>query len=290
VALISVSPSGLGVLHERYLFYLTPLVLTGLAGWLARGRGPSLRVLVPVALGGVALAATLPSDQIVRANNVDAPTAVWVRALHDSLSDVDVAVLVVGLAVFGAGVLVASRSAVGPMLAVVVAFVAGVCALDYSGPFGRDQDRALAWVDRAIPGDGRAAIVHLGYSRPDQPCGPPADVEQQWLVILTEFFNTHVDRVFHVTEKVERDSLASPVVTIGDGGVVSEGGVPFAPAYAVLDSRQPVVGTQLGRLDLASLGSQYQAGSSLTLWQVDPPLRFLRHAQPLAPRADGGEC
>jgi hypothetical protein len=58
----------------------------------------------------------------------------------------------------------------------------------------------------------------------------------------------------------------------------------------VLDSRQPVVGRRLGRLDLASLGSAYQAGASLSAWQVDPPLRFPPHAQPLPPRADGGEC
>ncbi len=69
-----------------------------------------------------------------------------------------------------------------------------------------------------------------------------------------------------------------------------ENGKPFAPAYVVLDSRQPVVGTPLARLDLAGLGSQYQAGSSLALWKVEPPLRFLVHAQPLPPRADGGEC
>ena len=292
VALVSVSPSGLGVLHERYLFYLTPLVLTGLAGWLqteerARaGRG----VLACLAAGGIALAATLPSDQVARANNVDSPTAVWVAALHESLSSVGVVVLVVGLAAFGASVLVASRSRAGPLLAVATAFVAGVCALDYSGPFSRAQDGQLAWVDRAIPSGGKAAIVHLGYSRPDQPCGPPADVEQQTFVVLTEFFNTHVDRVFHVTEAVERDNLESPAVTIGDGGVVFENGVPFAPAYAVLDSRQPVVGRRLGRLDLVSLGSQYRAGASLTLWQVDPPLRFLVHAQPLPPRADEGSC
>ena len=98
--------------------------------------------------------------------------------------------------------------------------------------------------------------------------------------------------MFHLgTENIERDNLASPALTVGDGGVVlDDRGRPFAPRYAVLDSRQPVVGRRLARLDLADLGSQYQSGSSLTLWEVEPPLRFLVHAQPLPPRADGREC
>ena len=195
-----------------------------------------------------------------------------------------------GLAALGALVAVCSRTAIGPLLAAGVAFVALVCGLDYSGPFSRAQDRQLAWVDHAIPEDGQAAIVHLGYSRPDQPCGPEADREQQALVVWTEFFNTRVDRVFHVAQEVERDNLESPALTVGDGGVVLDQRRPFSPRYAVLDSRQPVVGKPLARLDLATLGTQYQAGASLTLWQVEPPLRFLVHAQPLPPRADGGSC
>ncbi len=93
------------------------------------------------------------------------------------------------------------------------------------------------------------------------------------------------------SENIGRDNLASPGLTVGDGGVVlDDRGRPFAPTHAVLDSRQPVVGRRLARLDLADLGSQYQSGSSLTLWKVEPPLRFLVHAQPLPPRADGREC
>jgi hypothetical protein len=189
-------------------------------------------------------------------------------------------------------VLVRLRSPLVPFLTVAVAFTALVCGLDYSGPFSPAQDRRLAWVDRALPHDGRASLVHLGYSRPDQPCAAAVDREQQGLVVWTEFFNTRVDRVFHLgAEQVERDNLASPSLTVGSGGVVLDPhGKPFGPRFAVLDSRQPVVGRRLAHLDLADLGTQYQAGASLTLWEVDPPLRFLVHAQPLPPRPDGNEC
>ena len=290
VAAVSASPSGLDILHERYLFYLTPLVLVGLAYWLQMDLVMPRRVAWIAAIGAVALAASLPSRQIARANMVDSPTAAWVQTLQQSMTGVPTKVLVVGLAAVGALVLVCFRRPVVPILAVALPFAALVCWLDFSAPISVEQDRRLAWVDRALPRDGRASLVHLGYSRPDQPCGAEADWEQQGFVVWTEFFNTRVDRVFHVGQQVERDNLSSPSLTIGAGGIVLDGGRPFAPKYAVLDSRQPVVGTRLAQLDLSSLGTQYQAGASLALWKVEPPLRFLVHAQPLPPRADGGEC
>jgi hypothetical protein len=198
--------------------------------------------------------------------------------------------VVVGLTAVGAIVFLRSRGRAAPLVAVAVAFAALVCWLDYSAPISPAQDRQLAWVDHALPRGARASVVHLGYSRPDQPCAEATGVEQQGLVVWTEFFNTHVDGVFHLGEQVERDNLDSPLLRVGPGGVVFRGERPFAPRYAVLDSRQPVVGKALARFDLASLGTVYGEGASLTLWAVDPPLRFLPHAQPLAPRADGRQC
>ena len=292
VAAVSASPYGLDVLHERYLFYLTPLVLVGLAYRLETGHVLSGRALWIAGLGAIAVAASLPADQIARANNVDSPTAAWLNALHEELPDVPARVLVVALAALGVVVLVLFRGRLAPLVAVAVAFTIAVGALDYSGALAPGTERRLAWVDRALPGDATASLVHLGYSRPDQPCGAAADYEQQGLDVLTEFFNTRVASVFHLgAENIERDNLASPALSVGDGGVVlDDRGRPFAPRYAVLDSRQPVVGTRLARLDLADLGSQYQSGSSLTLWHVEPPLRFRVHAQPLPPRADGRAC
>jgi hypothetical protein len=292
VAAVSATPAGLDILHERYLFYVTPVVLVGLAHWLQTRSVLRRRAAWVAAICALAIAASLPTDQVARANNVDSPTAAWVRALHEEIPDVPVKLLLLGLAALGASVLLRVREPIAPFLTVAVAFTALVCQLDYSGPFSRAQDRQLAFVDRALPRDGTASLIHLGYSRPDQPCGAAADWEQQGLIVWTEFFNTRVDRVFHLQgHEIGRDNLASPALTVGPGGVVLERGRPFAPSYAALDSRQPVVGRELARLDLAGLGnSQYQDGASLTLWEVDPPLRFLVHAQPLPPRPDGKEC
>jgi hypothetical protein len=288
---VSAAPSGLDILHERYLFAATPLVLVGLAYWVRTGAKTSRRWRVVAAALAVAVAATLPADQIARANNVESPTATWVAELHRTLPGVPTRALLVGLAVIGGVVLVGFRGRVAPFAAVAVAFTALVCGLDYSGAIAPGQTGPLAWVDRALPTRARASLIYLGYQRPDQPCADGVEYEQQGLTVLTEFFNSSVDRVYRLgSANIGRDNLPSPSLTVAAGGVVREGERSFAPRYAVLDSRQPVVGRRLARLDLASLGTQYQEGSSLTLWQVEPPLRFLPHAQPLPPRADGRPC
>ena len=107
---VSASPSGLDILHERYLFAATPLVLVGLAYWVRTGAAMSLGWRGVAAAVAVAVAATLPADQIARANNVESPTATWVAELHRTVPDVPTRGLVVGLAVLGGVVLEIGRA------------------------------------------------------------------------------------------------------------------------------------------------------------------------------------
>jgi hypothetical protein len=72
--------------------------------------------------------------------------------------------------------------------------------------------------------------------------------------------------------------------------LVLVGGRPFAPEYAILDSRQKVTGTPVARFDLDSIHSEFRNGASLTLWRVDPPLRLYDRPQPFPPRGDGKFC
>ena len=79
VVVLSASPYGLGILHERYLFYVTPLVLVCLARWLADGLPRPKRAAVLVGVAAVGLVATLPTQIALRSNNVDAPTMSFQR-------------------------------------------------------------------------------------------------------------------------------------------------------------------------------------------------------------------
>jgi hypothetical protein len=289
VTALSASRFGLGILHERNLFYATPLVLVCLAHWLAHGLARPKVLAVALALGAIAVPATLPEHVVKITNNVDSPTAAWLYQLKNQVPNVPMRGWTVGIAVVGAVALLLMRRAVVPILATVLSFVALTGPLDYSGALTPEQDSSLAWVDRALPDGATATLIHLGLSRPDQPCTRDAENAQRTLVVWTEFFNAKVDEVAHMSEPAP-DNVPSPKLTIAPGGIVHKNGRPFTPDYAILDSRQPIVGRRLARFDLASLGSAWQGGASLSAWRVSPPLGFLTHAQPLPPRANGQEC
>ena len=290
VALLSASPYGLGILHERNLFYVTPLLLTAAAYWLAYGlpRPPWLSAVA--AFATVGFAAALPTGVITHPNYVDAPSAAFFAALHGQVPDVPVRVWTIGVAAVGAATFLLARRPLFPILTVVLAFAAVTSQNDYRDGLTGSQAEALSWVDHALPRGETAALVHLGVALSSEPCAAPTAAEEQDFVVWTEFFNRRIGTVAHVYAQNPRDGLASRELTVGPGGNILDKGRPFAPTYLVIDTRQPIVGTRLQRIDLATIVSPYQGGASLTLWRVDPPLRFYPRADPLPPRADGGAC
>jgi hypothetical protein len=289
VAVLSASRYGLGILHERNLFYATPLVLICVAHWLTHGLDrPKLHAAAVVA-AAVALPATLPEHLVSITNNVDSPTSAWLQQLKSEMPGTPLKAWTLAITGVAAVVLLFMRRPLAAVLSTALAFVAIASPLDYSGPFTPRQDRALAWVDHSLPAGATATLIHVGLSRSDQPCTDAADYEQQELVTWTEFFNTRIDRVMHVFEPAP-GLIGSEGLKVGPLGVVLADGRPFGTAYAVLDSRQPIVGRRLARFDLARLASPLQQGASLSLWKVSSPLRFLAHAQPLPARADGRAC
>jgi hypothetical protein len=290
VALLSASPYGLGILHERNLFYVAPLLLTAAAVWLADGLARPARLSAVAAVATVALAATVPADVITHPNYVDAPSAAFFAALHGQLPGVPTRVWTIALAAVGAATFLLSRRPLFPLLTVVLAFAAVASQNDYRDGLTGTQAKALSWVDHALPPGQTASLVHLGLALSSAPCAAPTAQEEQDFVVWTEFFNRRIGTVAHVYDANPRDGLASRELTVGSGGVILDGGRPFEPSYLVIDSRQPIVGTRVRRFDLQTIQSPYQAGASLTLWRVDPPLRFYPRPQPLPPRADGHQC
>jgi hypothetical protein len=288
VTALSSSQFGYGILHERNLFYATPLVLVCLAHWLACGLPRPKLFAVAVALAAVAVPAALPAHLVRISDNVDSPTSAWFTQLEQQ-TGWGIKEATIGIAALGAGAFLLVRRPLVPILAVALAFGVIAAPLDYSGALTREQDRELSWVDHALPGRATATLIHIGFSRPDQPCAKAADADQRTLAIWTEFFNARVDRVYHMAEEIP-DGVPSPVLTVAPGGIVQKKGRPLAPRYVVLDSRQPIVGRRLASFDLDRLGQAWSGGASLSLWRVHRPLGFLAHAQPLPPRANGQQC
>jgi hypothetical protein len=242
------------------------------------------------AVATVGLAATVPPGVITHPNYVDAPSAAFFAALHGQMPDVSTRVWTIALAAVGAGTFLLSRRPFFPLVTVVLAFAAVASQNDYRDNLTTAQAKALSWVDHALPPGQSASLVHLGLALSTAPCAAPTAQEEQDLVVWTEFFNRRIGTVAHVYDANPRDGLASRELAVGPGGVILDDGRPFEPSYLVIDSRQPIVGTRVQRFDLQTIGSPYQAGASLTLWRVDPPLRFYPRADPLPPRADGHRC
>jgi hypothetical protein len=290
VALLSASPYGLHRLHERSLFYVTPLLLTCFAYWLWSGLERPRWLALGCALGAVALAALVPGDLVFESFHVDLPSSLFFRDLDRQISGVDFRIWAVALTAVGAGTLLLAKRPLFPLAAVVLAFAAVTAQVDYGDALTGDQARALSWVDRALPADTSATLVHLGLAYSTEPCASAAWWEEQHLVVWTEYFNKRVDGVGHLYQPNQFDGVPSDELTVGEGGLVLHGGQPFEPDYVVVDSRQRVTGTPVARFDLDSIRSEFRNGASLTLWEVDPPLRLYDRPEPFPPRGDGGAC
>jgi hypothetical protein len=290
VALLSASPFGLHVLHERNLFYVTPLVLTCFAHWLWRGLERPLLLTVISAAAAVALAAVLSPHVVLHSNEVDLASSNFFNALAEQTPGVHFRVWSIALGIAGVATFLLAKRPLFPVVSLVIAFAAVTVRTDYRDTLTTTQARALAWIDHSLPGGAEATVVYLGLAYSGAPCAQVAAAEEQDLTIWTEFFNVRVEAVRHVYVPNPRDGLASAALTVGDGGLILDRGRPFGPAYVVIDSRQPIVGTRLLRFDLSSIHSEYQNGASLTLWLVDAPLRFYPRPEPLPPRADGAGC
>jgi hypothetical protein len=75
-----------------------------------------------VALGVIALPATLPDHVVQIANNVDSPTAPWLHELENQVSNLPIRAWAIGIAAVGAVAIVLVRRPLVPILAVVLSF------------------------------------------------------------------------------------------------------------------------------------------------------------------------
>ncbi len=195
VALLSASPYGLQRLHERNLFYVTPLVLTCAAHWLWRGLERPFWLSAGCAAAAVTLVALLPERLVQTANGVDVPSASFLLALDGRIPAVHFRVWVILIAAVGAGTFLVARRPVFPILTVVLAFAAVTSRADFRDSLTGVQAQSLSWVDHALPPGTSANLVYLGG--PPQLCARAA-VQQDVLTVWTEWFNSsHRRRRIH---------------------------------------------------------------------------------------------
>jgi hypothetical protein len=262
------SPYGYSELHDRYLFYVAPLWLTGFALWLSRGLPRPFRwTAVGVALGLV-LPAILPFG-LIGGNIVfeEVPTALWSwawTALH-ATPHLD------GRRLLGLTVVVLTVAAVAvprrlwPVLpALVVAGLVVSSAFAWHREIGEPADLLAArdanadWVDDAVAPGARVTKLYLS---PPQ-CPQPESTRQA--LFLTELFNTSVDRTVAIGDS-ESDGLPHDRVGRGSGGrLVLRDGKPLVADYVVAHPDLGVEGRPVAE----------EAGAELVLWKVGGVVRL----------------
>jgi hypothetical protein len=274
VSVLSASPYGLDVMHQRSLFFVTPLVLVCFAYWLSDSMRRPLVLSLAVAAGVIGLAVALPSRLFLSAATVDAPANVLWLGLVDRITGVPIEWFVVGVAILGAAVFLQAGTTVLPLLSLIVTMLFVNANFVWRAPIARSETDRLAWIDRSLPAGDRAAIVHIAIDSTRCPGG--TESYQGALVTWSEFFNKRVDRVYSVLAQVGNDGLQSPMLGIATDGTLFGDDGPIDARYVAVDSRIRIVGTELAKLDLHDFpGFDTAKPGSLTLWRTEGPVRLV---------------
>jgi hypothetical protein len=252
-----------GHLAERNLFALAPLFFVGLAAWFASGA-PRPRIATPViGLGAVALLAWLPVSALVSvATIVDAFTLIPLYRLSVRAPDANLDLLVgtgAALAAFALAFLPRRLLWTLP-LALGLAFaaasvsasrvVAARATLGQPGSVGANP----TWVDDA--GAGGAAYLYTG--------------DVFWTSVWeTVFWNRRVRHVYDLLEAQVPGPLPQPSLgPYEDGRLVDKTGAEVRISHVVASDSLRFVGRRVAN-----------AGNSISLWSVEPPLRLAQWTQ-----------
>jgi hypothetical protein len=252
-----------GHLAERNLFALAPLFFVGLAAWLGAGGSRPRPATALIALAAAYLLLWLPLGPLVSvATIVDGFTLIPLYRLDVRVSeiDLDLVVAVVAAATAAAFAFLPRRLLWTLPLVLGLAFaaasvsasrvVAARATLGQPGSVGANPD----WVDEA--GAGPAAYLYTG--------------DVFWTSVWeTVFWNRRVRRVYDLLEAQVPGPLPQPSLgPYEDGRLVDKTGAEVRIGHVVASDSLRFVGRRIAN-----------AGNSISLWSVEPPLRLAQWTQ-----------
>ncbi len=282
VAVLSVSPYGQGIPHERSLFFVAPLVIACALAWAASGFPRPWPLTAAVTVGLIVLAILMPGGVISIHTIDDLSFRLWARIPRAGLSAS--AVMVVAVTV-GAVIVVRLRST-WPLIVSVLVVTLGVAA---ASDRRSDQDRSFTplytWIDRSLPAGASATILWVGSDESRCPAGT-TESNLGKLAVYTEYFNSRADSVGHLLADNPDRGLASAELGIREDGVVTRRGTPLRPDYVVADVRVRIAGVRVALLPAQGVGLvDSRRGSALALWRTRKPLRLLNPVEALGAQA-----
>ncbi len=251
-------------IQDRYLFFLTPLLLATLAAWITLGAP---RPRLPLAIGSVlavGLVVAFPYTRFI-AEPAKSDTfgliPLWSVNEHLPAGSYRLTVLVAAVALVALFALVPAGRAVAVPLVLLGLFVL-LSRPVWSGPQGvlRSGEGALfqgirgierAWVDERVPSGDDVAVLWTGRA-------------DRFTVNQNEFFNARVGDVYYSSYPTP-GGLGETRVTIDPDGTVRTPDRGTVDAkYALLDGSITPDGEALARDDLGT-----------TLWRLWGPLSSL---------------
>jgi hypothetical protein len=245
-----VDVDGREVLNERYLFYVAPLLLIGLALWIEEGLPRPRPTAIVVALALVALAASIPFDRLsYNVNHQALGSVLWVvLGLPAVVTAVVVAVLTGACAVLWLRARPATSSRLWIPVVVSCLFVGGLAVGAMASSSRQSEDlgigRGPGWIDQAVPA-GETVVVLWREPKP----GDRLRALASRVVMLNEFFNASVGTVYNVggTNPTHNWLETVPVRVASDGRAVDGNGAAVRARYALALCDAGVVGTEVER-------------------------------------------
>ena len=263
---------GFDRLHDRNVFYLTPLWLIVLGVWLAEGL-PRPRVATAVGIASaLGLLAALPFRYIASDVGVDVvPSALWAR-LQELLEGevvtarkLMVAVVVVLLVL----VAVLPRRLWWVFPSVLLATFATTATLAWERIADATENAVFAgglerqWVDDLLPDGTSVTKVYLVSTD----C--PASAVTWHSLYLTEFFNRSLERAAYIGESIPDGLPIRRVDVASEGGLVDEAGDPLEADYVVTQPGIELAGEELG----------HGTAANLVLWRTESPVSVVGAAR-----------
>ena len=248
VAAFASTPFGLGLLYDRYLFYLVPLWLIVLAVWLQDGMPKPLVALAVGTVVAVASVAALPFS-VVSAENwfsqfEAVATEIWgkvgllaARLPVDSPRAIGVA-FALGLA---AAVVLLPRRRAWMVVGVVGIVMASNLALSWrsafvdAADFGASPPGTRSWVDDRVGVHPQVTLLLVSRSCKRHP--------ERISELLTDFFNRSVDATAMIGG--EGGTAPDALRIRSDGELVRPSGEPFEARYVVTQPGVELRGTRL---------------------------------------------
>ena len=274
VVVLAASPYGQGIVHERSLFYVAPLIFIAALAWTTNDYRRSKWAALVVAAVVIAMMVTMPRG-VITAHSVDALSfKLWTQLDRDSL---DPWWQMLAAVAVGTCLAVVFRSRAAVVLTVLVAAVGVAAASDYRTPVPRALVSNYGWVDKRLSEDAESrsagtTLLWLGCSR--ETCSTQQRDGLERMALNTEFFN-RISRLGHVGEENPARGLPTESLEVRNDGVVMTAGGPLLAAYVVADERVKLAGTRLAELRGRDVGESASPQTGLALWRVAGKVRVL---------------